>query len=86
MKRYIRRIYHPYEEDSMEIGWVLLSAYWRRGYASDLTVQMIRMAAAGGKAVIIECDPRQEITRHIAVKYGFAGTESRDGLDVYRLS
>ena len=48
--------------------------------------QMIRMAAAGGKAAIIECDPRQEITRHIAVKYGFARTESRDGLDVYRFS
>ncbi len=78
-------IYHPYEEDSIEIGWVLLPEYWGKGYASALTEQMIDQAACAGKTPVIECDPRQEITGHIARKFGFSRTESRDGLDVYRL-
>ena len=78
-------IYHPYEPDSMEIGWVLLPAYWGQGYASRLTGQMIDQAAREGKTPVIECDPGQEATKHIARKYGFALTEKRNGLDVYRL-
>lgn len=31
-------IYHPYDEESIEIGWVLFPAYWGRGYASALTI------------------------------------------------
>ena len=30
-------IYHAYDGNSMEIGWVLLPEYWGRGYASALT-------------------------------------------------
>ena len=78
-------IYHPYEPDSMEIGWVLLPAYWGQGYASRLTGQMIDQAAREGKTPVIECDPGQEATKHITRKYGFALTEKRNGLDVYRL-
>ena len=77
-------IYHPYEEDSMEIGWVLLPEYWRHGYASGLTMQMIEKAAGAGKTAVIECDPLQEVTKHIAQKFGFTPAGSRDGLDVYK--
>lgn len=34
-------IFHDYEDDSMEIGWVLYRKYWGRGYASELTRQLI---------------------------------------------
>ena len=78
-------IYHPYEEDTMELGWVLLPEYWGKGCASALTRQMMDMAAAAGKKPVIECDPAQEVTKHIAQKFGFVRTETRDGLDVYRL-
>lgn len=78
-------IYHPYEADSMEIGWVLLPEHWKKGVASALTKQMISRASGDGKTLVIECDPRQEVTKHIARKFGFVQTESRDGLDVYRL-
>ena len=78
-------IYHPYEEDTMELGWVLLPEYWGKGFASALTRQMMDMAAAAGKKPVIECDPAQEATKHIALKYGFVRAENRDGLDVYRL-
>ena len=76
-------IYHPYEEDSIEIGWVLLPEYWRRGYASELTRMMIDKASKESKTLVIECDPRQEVTKHIAQKFGFARAGSRDGVDVY---
>lgn len=76
-------IYHPYEKGSIEIGWVLLPEYWRRGYASELTRQMIDKASKENKTLVIECDPRQEVTKHIAQKFGFTLAGSRDGLDVY---
>ena len=36
-------IFHDYEEDTMELGWVLLPEYWGQGYASALTRQMMDM-------------------------------------------
>ena len=78
-------IYHPYDENSMGIGWVLLPEFWRKGYASRLTKQMIDKAVSEGKTIVIECDPQQEVTKHIAQKFGFIRTELRDGLNVYRL-
>ena len=79
-------IYHPYDENSIEIGWVLLPEYWKKGFASGLTKQMIDKAVSEGKTVVIECDPQQEVTKHIAQKFGFTLTELRDGLNVYRLT
>ena len=79
-------IWHGYEEDTMELGWVLLPEYWGKGIASALTEQLMEMTAAQGKKPVIECDPGQEATKHIAEKMGFVWTESSDGLDVYRIS
>lgn len=78
-------IFHDYDEYSIEIGWVLNSSLWGRGCASLLTEQMIEMAFSSKKHVVIECSPQQNITRHIAEKYGFAYTGNIDGLDVFRL-
>ena len=46
---------------------------------------MIAEAGNQGKSLIIECDPAQKITKHIALKHGFVWAERKDGLDVYRL-
>lgn len=78
-------IYHPYEEDTMELGWVLLPEYWGKGYASALTRKMMEMAKNEGKKPVIECDPEQEETKHIAMKCGFIWSETWEGLDVYRM-
>ena len=78
-------IYHAYDEGSVEIGWVLLPAYWGRGYASALTDRLIDRARQGQKSVVIECAPAQEATRRIAVKKGFRDCGLCDGLVVYRL-
>lgn len=78
-------IYHAYDADSMEIGWVLTRGVWGKGYAQRLTAALIRQAHSAGKAAVIECLPEQRISRHIAEKFGFIRAGQRDACDVYRL-
>ena len=78
-------IYHAYDEQSVEIGWVLLPEYWGRGYASALTDLLIDRARQERKSVVIECAPTQTATRRIARKKGFRACGICDGLAVYRL-
>ena len=78
-------IYHAYDEQSVEIGWVLLPEYWGRGYASALTDRLIDRARQEQKSVVIECAPAQEATKRIASKKGFRDCGICDGLAVYRL-
>ena len=78
-------IYHDYDPDSIEIGWVLNPLYWGKGYASELTEQMIEKAKGSGKHLIIECAPEQRITEHIALKYGFEYLGITEELEVFRL-
>ena len=78
-------IYHAYDEQSVEIGWVLFPDYWGRGYASALTDRLIDMARQEQKSVVIECVPAQEATMRIAIKKGFRDCGICDGLAVYRL-
>lgn len=79
-------IFHDYDEDNMETGWILKREVWGQGYASLLTKMLIDKSRKLGKGVIIECDPRQAATKHIAKKYGFVLSGKRDGCDVYKLS
>lgn len=78
-------IYHDYEEGSIEIGWILKRAFWGKGCAEALTRKLIGRAASEGKSVVIECAPEQQVTAHIAEKFGFTYAGRRDGLDVYIL-
>ena len=77
-------IYHPYDEKSMEIGWVLPPEIWKQGIASHLTGKLIEKASAEGKDVVIECVPKQFATKRIAAKYGFTYLGKSEGLDIYR--
>ncbi len=77
-------IYHDYDEDSVEIGWILYPDCWGRGIASALTEKMIEKASASGKQTVIECSPEQKITKHIAEKYGFTYEGVSEGCDVFR--
>ena len=78
-------ICHDYDEDSMEIGWILKKAVWGKGYAKQLTGKLIEAVTAKGKAVVIECSPKQKVTKHIAEEFGFSYAGEREGCDVYRL-
>ena len=68
----------------MEIGWLLKRSEWGKGYAKELTKMMIEQAKREGKAVVIECDPEQQITKHIAASFGFEYQGEEDDCSVYR--
>ena len=76
-------IYHEYDDESMEIGWVLLPEYWNRNIASSLTEMLIDKSFSMNKNVVIECSDDQDTTKRIAEKYGFVFKENKNGLDIY---
>ena len=78
-------IYHDYEEDSREIGWVLDRSFWGKGCASRLTEMLTAWARSEGKSAVIECAPEQRATKRIAEKYGFVFAGKRGDCDVWRL-
>ena len=78
-------IFHDYDPDSKEIGWILKKSVWGKGYAEALSEILIEKAKAEGKTAVIECAPEQKATKHIAEKIGFSYIGKRDGLDVYKL-
>ena len=78
-------IFHDYDKDNMEIGWILKREVWGQGHASLLTKMLIDKSRKRGKGAIIECDPRQAVTKHIAEKHGFVFFGKRDECDVYKL-
>ena len=80
-------IFHAYDEDAWEIGWILGKAYWGMGIASELTEALIHQAETMGvSGCVMECHPSQTATAHIAQKHGFACQGQSDGCDVYRLA
>lgn len=78
-------IYHDYDSESVEIGWVLEPSCWGLGIASILTSNLIAKARNSGKHVVIECVPEQKSSIRIAEKYGFQKCGITDGLIIYRL-
>ena len=79
-------IYHDYESNSVEIGWILKRAEWGKGYAKALTELMLERAKHDDKDVVIEFAPGQEATRHIASSFGFVNQGIVDGCCLYRLN
>ena len=62
-------IWHPWDESSMELGWILRRDRWGRGLASELTEAMLRES---DRDVVLECAPEQGATKRIAERFGFA--------------
>ena len=76
-------IYHPFDETRYEIGWIIAKPYWNCGYAQEITDVLIDYAQnAGVPAIVIECDPKQTVTAHIAQKKGFHLVSS-DEMNIY---
>lgn len=80
-------IFHPYEENSYEIGWIIRREYWGRSIADEVTKAFVKYAKKLGNinSCVIECDPEQKVSKHIALKNGFVYEGEDDGCDVYRL-
>lgn len=74
------------EVQEYEIGWILGRTYWHQGFADEITAALIEYAQGQGIAsLMLECDPHQTASRHIAEKYGFQYQGVEDGCAVYRL-
>lgn len=76
-------IYHPYDDQYMEIGWVLKKQYWGKGIATTLTQMLVQKANQIGKSALIECSIDQLATKRIALKCGFEYQYTKDELEVY---
>lgn len=77
-------IYHPYDGNSYEIGWVLRREEWHKGYAQELTEALIADAKEKTDYLVIECSPGQEATKKIARNNGFDYAGETEGCEVYR--
>ena len=79
-------IFHPYSgEEGYELGWVLHQRYWNRGYAKELTRNLLTYARAHHiPSLVIECVPEQQGTKAIALQCGFVYVGNVDQCDVYR--
>ena len=72
-------IFHPYEKDVYEIGWILHRNYWGRSIATELTQAAIEYAKEKGiKKLLIQCSSEQESTIALAQKFGFEFIEKTD--------
>lgn len=79
-------IFHPYDTNSYEIGWILDRVYWNRGIATEVTGALIEHATQKGiRSFVIECHPDQKATVHIARKLGFSDRGVHEGLRRYCL-
>lgn len=74
-------IWHPWDEASMELGWILHRAYWGRGIAKELTSAMLSRT---DRDIILECTPDQNATRHIAEVFGFSAVSVSPERIVFR--
>jgi len=77
-------IFHPWDDDAWEIGWILSGSVRGQGLAERVTEALIGYGRSRGiRSFILEADPEQTVTRHIAEKLGFADQGILDGLAVF---
>lgn len=77
-------IFHPYDEKSYEIGWLLCKEHWHKGYARELTKALIEAGEKLQKDLVIECHPEQAATKKIALDNGFVYVGKESGCNLYR--
>ena len=79
-------IFHLYEENSYEIGWVIHRKYWGMGVADELTRKLIEQAKnRNADSCVIECCTEQIASQRIAIRNGFCHEDTTGQLKRYRL-
>lgn len=79
-------IFHSYEKNDYEIGWILNKDYWGMGIADEVTKALINYARhLGVESCVIECDTKQSVSKNIAIKNRFLYERKEDNLERYRL-
>ena len=79
-------IFHPYDEDSYEAGWIIHPSYQGRGLAQKCTEQLIKEGMRNGiRRFVMECTAANLTSRHVIEKCGFEYSGiGEDGLLVFR--
>lgn len=78
-------IFHKYDKESYEIGFILNQNYWGCGIANEVTKSLIDYSKNKNiHSLIIECDKRQLATQKIAKNNNFKLISS-ENLLVYEL-
>lgn len=79
-------IFHSYEKNDYEIGWIINKDYWGTGIADEVTKELIKYAQyLGVESCVIECAERQIASKKIAIKNRFVYEDKSDNLERYRL-
>lgn len=79
-------IFHPYDAQSYELGWILHKDYWGKGIASEITEALIHYAKQQAiQQLILECDKAQTASKRIAEKFGFTLIGTEDTREIYKL-
>ena len=79
-------IFHSYERNDYEIGWILNKDYRGMGIADEVTKALINYARhLGVESCVIECDTKQIVSKKIAIKNRFVYESKEGNLERYRL-
>ncbi len=79
-------IYHKFEDNKFELGWILNKNYWGLGLATEITEYVIKYAKNQGiGSLIIECVSKQTSTIHIALKNNFVYQYNDGQCNIYEL-
>ena len=79
-------IFHPYDAQSHELGWILHSDYWGKKIASEITEALIHYAKQQKiQQLILECDKAQTASKRIEEKFGFTLIATEENREIYRL-
>ncbi len=79
-------IYHPYDTNSYEIGWILHQKFWNKGYAQELTEKLIENARNITDKLILECDEKQEISIKIVMRNNFKLIRTENDCKIFELN
>lgn len=78
-------IFHPFDEGSWELGWVLRSDKCGQGYGTELGRALIAEAERRGiPALAAEADPRNAASLALLHSLGFSYAGQEEGLQVFR--
>ena len=77
-------IWHPYDHEAYELGWILSKEHWNKGYATEATQALLGIAWSELKDVVLQCTPEQTTAADIALKNSFFFLGVENGLNVYR--
>ena len=77
-------IWHPFDSEAHELGWVLARDHWGQGFAREITEALLAAAKKELRDVVIQCTPEQAAARHIAESFGFFFLGVENGLCMYR--